>query len=303
MTSQSPESSPAAEKTRLLGLGGFTALLLLAFIVPLTTTLKLALGSDMHSHTPLIPLISGYLLFTYRDTLFHAYKTSLLPAVGFAFIALAFLLLGLGLLPGVPPFEASTALALVLLALLFFLYCGGFLFLGAGWMRSALFPLAFLIFSIPLPLFLETGIENALVLASADATAVFFSIFQVPFVRDGVVFQLPGITIEVAQECSGIRSTYVLFITSLLIAYLFLRSPWRRAVLVAAIIPLGIIRNGFRILVIGWLCVEVDPHMIDSFIHRKGGPIFFVLSLIPLFLLLLWLRRGEKPKKLSPPPI
>ena len=303
MTSQSPEPSPASEKARLLGLGGLAALLLLAFIVPLTKTLKLALESDMHSHTPLIPLISGYLLFTYRDTLSRAYKTSLLPAVGFAFIALAFLLLGLGLLPGVPPFEASTALALVLLALLFFLYCGGFLFLGAGWMRTALFPLAFLIFSIPLPLFLETGIENALVLASADATAVFFSIFQVPFVRDGVVFQLPGITIEVAQECSGIRSTYVLFITSLLIAYLFLRSPWRRAVLVAAIIPLGIIRNGFRILVIGWLCVEVDPHMIDSFIHRKGGPIFFVLSLIPLFLLLLWLRRGERPQKLSPPPI
>ena len=30
--------------------------------------------------------------------------------------------------------------------------------------------------------------------------------------------------------------------------YLFLNSPWRRLVLVAFVIPLGILRNGFRIL-------------------------------------------------------
>jgi exosortase/archaeosortase family protein len=63
--------------------------------------------------------------------------------------------------------------------------------------------------------------------------------------------------------------------------------------LVAFIIPLGIVRNGFRILTIGLLCVHVGPHMIDSVIHHRGGPIFFALSLIPLFLLLVWLRRGD----------
>ena len=112
--------------------------------------------------------------------------------------------------------------------------------------------------------------------------------------RDGTVFQLPGIVIEVAQECSGIRSSWVLFITSVLASYLFLKSPWRRAVLVAFVIPLGILRNGFRILVIGLLCVHVGPQMIHSIIHHQGGPLFFALSLIPLFLLLWWLRRGEK---------
>ena len=86
-----------------------------------------------------------------------------------------------------------------------------------------------------------------------------------------------------ARECSGIRSTVVLFITSLLASHLFLKSPWRRFVLVAFVIPLAIVRNGFRILVIGLLCVHIGPHMIDSFIHHRGGPIFFVLSLIPLF--------------------
>jgi hypothetical protein len=41
------------------------------------------------------------------------------------------------------------------------------------------------------------------------------------------------------------------------------------------------------------LCVHIGPGMINSIIHRRGGPIFFALSLIPLFLLLWWLRRGE----------
>jgi exosortase/archaeosortase family protein len=75
---------------------------------------------------------------------------------------------------------------------------------------------------------------------------------------------------------------------------LFLTSPWRRFILVAFVLPLAIVRNSFRILVVGLLCVHVGPHMIDSYIHRQGGPIFFALSLIPLFILLVWLRRQEQ---------
>jgi hypothetical protein len=37
--------------------------------------------------------------------------------------------------------------------------------------------------------------------------------------------------------------------------------------------------------------------MIDSPIHHKGGPLFFALSLIPLYLLLWWLRRQVQPVK------
>jgi exosortase/archaeosortase family protein len=108
------------------------------------------------------------------------------------------------------------------------------------------------------------------------------------------VFELPGIVIQVAQECSGIRSSWVLFIAGLLASHLILRTRWRRLVLVAFVIPLGILRNGFRIFVIGLLCVHIGPQMIDSMIHHRGGPIFFALSLVPLFLLLWWLRRQEQ---------
>jgi exosortase/archaeosortase family protein len=59
------------------------------------------------------------------------------------------------------------------------------------------------------------------------------------------------------------------------------------------VIPLGLLRNGLRILVISLLCVHIGPEMMNSVIHRRGGPFFFAASLIPLFVLLWWLRRGE----------
>jgi len=115
-----------------------------------------------------------------------------------------------------------------------------------------------------------------------------------PFLRAGQIFQLPNITLEVGQECSGIRSSVVLFITSILAANLFLKTTWRRFVLVAIVIPLGILRNGFRIFVIGFLCVHVGLQMIHSLIHRRGGPLFFVVSLVPLLLVLWLLRKGDE---------
>jgi exosortase C (VPDSG-CTERM-specific) len=164
-------------------------------------------------------------------------------------------------------------------------------------MRAAAFPLAYLIFMVPMPDAMVNTLETASKYASAEVANVLFHLTGTPFLRAGLVFQLPNITIEVAQECSGIRSSWVLLMTSILAANLFLKSSWRRVVLIALVIPLGILRNGFRILVIGLLCVNAGPQMIHSPIHTRGGPVFFVLSLIPFLLLLWWLRRSEIPTR------
>jgi hypothetical protein len=39
------------------------------------------------------------------------------------------------------------------------------------------------------------------------------------------------------------------------------------------------------------LCVEVNPSYIHSPLHTRGGPLFFVLSLIPFGFVLYLLRR------------
>ena len=271
----------------------FAIALLVVFARPLLMLISYVAGSQFHSYILLVPFVSAYLLYIRRDRLPKNYTTdlpltSVSLAVGIGLFALAHLLEFEGQAPTV-----NTRIVLLALSFLCCLAAGGFFFFGRDWMRAAAFPLAYLIFLVPLPDAMADVLEMASKSAAAEVANVFFHLSGTPFLRAGPIFQLPNITIEVAQECSGIRSSWVLFMTSILAANLFLKTPWRRFALIAFVIPLGILRNGFRILVIGLLCVNVGPQMIHSLIHRRGGPLFFVLSLIPFLVVLWWLRRNE----------
>jgi exosortase C (VPDSG-CTERM-specific) len=293
-------TAPSGEPRRELRQRGplgfliFAILLVAVFAKPLFSLIVYSAGEPLHSHIVLIPFVSAYLIYIRRHTLPRDFTRSVLWAT-ILFLAGA-ISLAAAWTPGVfrQPLSQNDYLALMALAFVCFSAAGGFFFLGRKWMAAAAFPFAFLIFMVPMPDRVADFLETASKLASADAASMFFNISGTPVLRDGTFFHLPNITIEVAQECSGIRSSVVLFITSLLATNLFLKTPWRRVVLVAAVIPLGILRNGLRIVFIGLLCVHFGPQMIKSVLHKQGGPPFFVLSLIPLFLLLWWLRRGEQ---------
>jgi exosortase C (VPDSG-CTERM-specific) len=167
------------------------------------------------------------------------------------------------------------------------------LLLGNPTLRVIAFPMAFLIFMAPLPSVLEHGLETFLQHASADAAYVLLKLSGMPILREGTQFQMPGIRIEIAPECSGIHSSLVLFVTSLLAGHFFLRRLWTKVTLSLSVILLGILRNAVRIFTLSQLCVHVDPHIFDSPLHHKGGPLFFVASLLPFCLLLWFLRKIE----------
>ena len=252
-----------------------------------------AAGVELHSHIILVPLISAYLIYV---------KWSEWPAPRPMFSIVGALLwcAGVGAVLIARSARASNAVglndyfSLIALAVVLLVWGAGFFLFGGRWMMAAVFPMAFLIFGIPLPDGVADALETASKYGSAEVANLFYLLTGTTAVREGLFFHLPGISLEVAQECSGIRSSWVLLITSVLASYLFLNSPTRRLVLVFAVIPLGLLRNGLRILVISLLCIHIHPDMIHSVIHRRGGPVFFVLSLIPLFALLWWLRRSEK---------
>jgi exosortase C (VPDSG-CTERM-specific) len=281
------------QRARLLGCLVCSALLTALYFGPLFSLMLHAATTDLDSHILLVPLISAYLLYIRRKQLPGRYSSSPLLATVFLIGGLAACSAASGLLMGGPRLSANDYLALMASSFVCLLTTIGFFFLGRKWMAAAAFAIAFLIFIIPLPDRAVQWLETASKLASTDAAQFFFLLSGTPVTREGTVLQLPGIVFEVAQECSGFHSTWALFMSSLLVSHLFLRSPWRRTLLVAFVVPLGIARNGFRILVIGLLCVHVGPQMIHSVIHRQGGPVFFVLSLIPMFLLLWWFRSRE----------
>lgn len=185
---------------------------------------------------------------------------------------------------------------LMVMTICFLLFFYGIcaLFLGLEFLRTAAFPLGFLILLVPIPPGVIQEIDSFLQNGSALAAAGFYSLSGTPFLQNGLTFQLPGIKLAIAPECSGIHSTMVLFITALVAGHIFLRTPWKRVALVLFVIPLGMLRNGFRVFVIGQLCVHWGPQMIQSPVHRKGGPIFFALSLIPFFFMLFLLLKSEK---------
>jgi len=273
----------------------FSALLVLCFAKPLFSLVRYAEGSGLYSHILLVPFISLYLGWMNREKLALDWGPSARgAAMGAFFVGCAVLAtFWIGAWSGWE-LAMDDYLGLMLVAFLAFLLSGGFVFLGRTTLGRLAFPFGFLIFMAPFPTVALSWIETFLQRYSADAACAMFTVAGMPVLPRGTQIRLPGFSLEVAPECSGIHSTLVLVLTSLLAGYMFLRTPWRRAILVVAVVPLAVLRNGFRIFTIGELCVNVSPDMIHSYIHRRGGPIFFAMSMVPFFLLLFVLRKTER---------
>jgi exosortase len=109
-----------------------------------------------------------------------------------------------------------------------------------------------------------------------------------------VVFALPGLTIEVAEACSGIRSTLGIFIVTTLAAYLSLRSRWKRTVLVLLVIPISLLKNAVRIVTLSLLAIHLDMGFITGNLHHEGGIFFMMFGLCLMYPVLILLMRSEK---------
>jgi exosortase C (VPDSG-CTERM-specific) len=278
-----PPAGGPAPKSRFLPFLIFVTLITALssrFLIPLFIYCA---GKQLDSYILLIPLITAYFLYLDHKRV---------PANRVSPSAWAFIPAAIGAAAVALDSHARQhlsqrdSLSLMTLAFVSFIAAGGFVHFGRQGMRALAFPFGFLLFLIPLPGAVVDTLETASKLASAEMAAIFFNLFDVPVLRNGTYFQLPGVTIRVAQECSGIHSSLILVIASLIACHLILRSYWRRAVLILFAIVIGVVRNGFRILVLGWLCVHVGPQILDTPIHHQGGPIFFLISLVPMALLL-----------------
>jgi exosortase len=263
----------------------------LVFWKPLTALVEYSLSHESASHILLIPLVTLYLLYTERDRIFRSTHFSVVSGA-------VVILLGIGLYWLANPSWASaegndvlvaTTLSFVTIWIGAFLLC-----YGSRAALAAAFPLLFLLLMVPLP---QAVLEKSIYLLQQGSTEIAYLLFrlvQVPVFRQGFVLALPSVSIEVAKECSGIRSSMALLITCLLAAHLFLRTRWKMTFFVLLALPLAIIKNGIRITTLTLLAIYVDPSFLTGSLHHDGGVVFFLLALAILAPVLLLLQKSDR---------
>ncbi len=266
---------------------------------PLASSFALALRDDRYTHILLILPLSAALIFLNRKDLdWNGAETESSSGgfkVGSALVAVA--VLGtIGVRGQVFPLSSDEQLAANMVAFVVWWLAAFIICFGARTFRGALFPLCFLFWIVPLPQVVLDQIVSLLQRGSAAAAHVLFLAAGFPVAQRGTLVHIPGLTLEVAPECSSIRSSMMLLVTTMVLAHLLLRSPWRKIVVVAAAIPLSIGKNGLRIFALGALATRVNPNFLTGRLHRQGGIIFFLIALAGIFLLIWILRRREVQK-------
>jgi exosortase len=287
----------------------FGLFFLIAFLMaygPIKALYDSSSQSEYYSHIALIPLVSVYLIFQKRKSIFFQQETTNgsgahSPGNGrvagisllLAGVLLYFFGRGIGAVLNQNDFTSIVALSTVM-----FINGGFILAYGLLAFKATLFPLLFLIFMIPIPSTLMDGFITFLQFGSTEFTNLLFLATGVPFLREGFVFHLPGMSIEVAKECSGIRSSLALLITAILAGHLFLESGWKKVILAVAIVPITMFKNGIRILILTLMGTYWDPRWLtSSSLHRDGGILFFIFALVLMAPILYFLRKSEEQRE------
>jgi exosortase len=257
---------------------------------PLVSTFALALRDDNFTYVLLIaPICVAMVILDWRPILRVA-APGVAAGTTLLVVAVLIALSSLGWSTSVAP---DVRLSIMMFALVLSWWGAWLLCFGYRAARCALFPLCFAFALVPLPHVVMNEIIVLLQQGSAWSANLMFTAFGVPVTRDGVFLTIPGLTLQVAQECSSIRSSSMLLVTTIVLAQLVLRTPWRKALLIAVAVPLSIAKNGLRIFSIAMLGTRVDPVYITGRFHHQGGIIFFAIALIAIFALLWFLRKRE----------
>lgn len=272
----------------------FTALLAVSIIVairPLISTFKLGATNDEYTQILLVLPISIAFIYMEWKSVRSLVRRS--HVIGMVFL-LCCLLISISLLLLARHMAADVQLAVKMFALITFWIGSFILCFGGPVSRRLMFPLGFLYWIVPLPAIALNEIIRYLQEGSAVSTRLFFAMAGVPLAQDGLQLTIPGLTVEIAKECSSIRSSLMLVVTTMVLAQLFLRSPLRKALVVALAVPLSVAKNGLRIFTIAMLGTHVDPGYLTGKFHHQGGIVFFAISLLVIFLALWILERGER---------
>jgi exosortase len=159
-----------------------------------------------------------------------------------------------------------------------------YLLAGGAVVRLWAFPLAFLVFMVPLPAIVLNAVAFPLQGFAAQTAASCLVALNIPVLREGNVIALARTTLEVAEACSGIRSLMSLVALGTAYAYFTERVLWKRWIIIAAAIPVAIAANAFRVAGTGVLAHYFGEEAAQGFYHDFSGWLVFIVAFALLLL-------------------
>lgn len=222
------------------------------------------------SHGFLIPVIALYLLWQRADEL---ERLSVSPRnFGILLILGGLFLFIVGNLAS-ESFTQRFSFLVVLSGITLFL-------LGWRHLKLLAFPVAFLIFMIPIPSILMQKITFPMQLFASQVATISLQVLDIPVLREGNIIHLVGETLEVEKACSGIRSLISLVSIGTVMAYFITRVNWQRVVVILSCFPIAVATNAFRVSMTGILAHYYGIEMAQGFFHGFSGMVLYFAGLI-----------------------
>ena len=194
-------------------------------------------SSDNHSHGPFVPFAALYLVWRVRKRLTR--PTAVESPAGLLLVGLALILHALGI--------RSELLRLSMLSFILFLYGLVYFFAGRAWFKTLFFPIGFLIFAFPFPIYIET-VTFPLKVFVAKAAVTVMDQLGMSVYREGTIIHLPKVSMGVEDACSGLRSLVLVASVSAFYAYVFFQRLLKRLAFFSLALPIAVIANLVRVL-------------------------------------------------------
>lgn len=221
---------------------------------------------EEYSHGFLIPFVVGWMLWSRRDALMASIGE---PSwSGPLAIATASIMLVIG--------DLSAFFLLLHLGFVLALIGIVLAFGGTSLLRVTFIPIAFLVFAIPMPYFVDAELSWRLQLISSQLGTYFIRLFGIPVYLTGNVIDLGNYKLQVAEACSGLRYLYPLLSLGFLAAYMFQAPLWQRAVVFLSTIPITIVMNSARIGMVGLLVDRWGTAQAEGMLHFFEGWVIFI---------------------------
>jgi exosortase len=219
-----------------------------------------------YGHGWLIPVACGYMIFKKREVFKADYK-SVPRDLWLVLVGIFFFFIGIR-----TEFYQIVLFSLIVLVLgLVNFYKGKKAF------REMLFPVGYFIFGIPAPYYLESFTVPLKSMATVVSVG-FMQTVGLTVARQGNIIYLPNYTLEVADACSGLKSLMMVTAVGALYAYLTQPTIKRKWVLFLASIPIAVIANIARIIMVGILASIFGEKLAFDFVHDSSGIFVFIVA-------------------------